>query len=52
MVRNIEFKNVESLFQQQIQNDMKRIKKDPKLSTPDDKTNILFSLTTDEYNKL
>ena len=31
MVRNIEFKNVNSLFQKQLQNDMKCIKQAPKL---------------------
>ena len=52
MVRNIEFKNVKSSFQQQLQNDMKSIKKDPKLLISAGKTNNLYRLTADEYNKL
>ena len=31
---------------------MKSIKQDPKLLIPVDKTNNLYRLTTDEYNKL
>ena len=52
MVRNIEFKNVKSSFQHQLQNDVKRIKQEPKLLIPTDKTNNLYRLTTDEYKKL
>ena len=52
MEQNIEFKNVKSLFQQQLQNDVKSIKKHPKLSTPANKTDYLYRLTTNEYNKL
>ena len=52
MVRNIEFKNVKPKFQQQLQNDMKSIKQDPKLLIPADRINNLYRLTTDEYNKL
>ena len=52
MVRNIEFKNVKSPFQHQLQNDVKRIKQEPKLLIPADKTNNLYRLTTDEYKKL
>lgn len=52
MERNIEFKNVKSLFQQQLQNDVKSIKQHQKLSTPANKTNYLYRLTTNEYNKL
>ena len=52
MVRNIEFKNVKSSFQQQLQNDMKSIKQDSRLLIPADKTNNLYRLTTDEYNRL
>ena len=52
MIRNIEFKNVKSLSQQQLQNDVKRIKQDRKLLIPTDKTNNLYKLATDEYNKL
>ena len=52
MVRNIEFKNVKSLLQHQLQNETKWIKQDPKILIPADKTNNLYRLTTDEYNKL
>ena len=52
MVRNIEFENVKSSFQQQLQSDVKSIKKDPKLLIPADKANNLYRLTADEYNKL
>ena len=52
MVQNIEFKNLKSSFQDQLQNNAKRIKQDPKLLIPADKTNTLYRLTTDEYNKL
>ena len=52
MVQNIEFKNVKPKFQQQLQNDMKSIKQDPKLLIPADRINNLYRLTTDEYNKL
>ena len=52
MVQNIEFRNVKSSFQDQLQNDVKRIKQDPMLLIPADKPNNLHRLTTDEYNKL
>ena len=52
MVQNIEFRNVKSSFQDQLQNDVERIKQDPKLLIPADKPNNLYRLTTDEYNKL
>ena len=52
MVQNIEFKNLKSSFQDQLQNDAKRIKQDPKLLIPPDKTNTLYRLTNKEYNKL
>ena len=48
----IEFKNVKSLLQHQLQNDAKWIKQDPKILIPAVKTNNLYRLTTDEYNKL
>ena len=47
---DIEFKNAKSLFQQQLKNDVKSIKEDPKLLIPADKTDYLYRLTTDEYN--
>ena len=36
----------------QLFNAVKNIKKNPKLLIPADKTNNLYELTTDEYNKL
>ena len=35
----------------QLSNDVKNIKKKPKLLIPADKTNNLHELTTEEYNK-
>ena len=52
MVQNIEFKKVRSNFQMQLFNDVENIKKNPKLLIPVDKTNNLYELTTEEYNKL
>ena len=52
MVQNIDFKNVKSNFQMQLSNDVKNIKKNPKLLVPADKINNLYELTTEEYNKL
>ena len=51
MVQNIEFAKVKSNFQMQLSNDVKNIKKNPKLLIPADKTNDLYELTTEEYNK-
>ena len=52
MVQNIEFKKVKSNFQMQVSNDVKNIKKNPKPLIPADKTNNLYELTTEKYNKL
>ena len=52
MVQNIEFKKVTFNFQMQLSNDVKNIKKNPKILVPADKTNNLYELTTEEYNKL
>ena len=52
MVQNIEFKKVKSKFQMQLSNDVKNIKKNPKLLIPADKSNNLYELTTEEYSKL
>ena len=51
-VQNIEFKKVKSNFKMQISNDVKNIRKNPKLLIPADKTNNLYELTNEEYNKL
>ena len=52
MVQNIEFKKVKSNFQMKLSNDVKNTKKNPKLLIPADKTNNLYELTTEEYNRL
>ena len=52
IIQNIELKKVKSNFQMQLSNDVKNIKKNPKLLVPAGKTNNLYELTTEEYNKL
>ena len=52
MVQNIELKKVKPNFKMQLSNDVKNIKTNPKLSIPADKTNNLYELTTENYNKL
>ena len=52
IIQNIELKKVKSNFQMQLSNDVKDIKKNPKLLVPAGKTNNLYELTTEEYNKL
>ena len=52
MVRNIEFKRVSSEFQSKLSKDIKRINEDPLLFIPADKTNNLYKLSKDNYNKL
>ena len=52
MVQNIEFKKVKFNFPMQLSNDVKNIKKNPKILVPVDKSNKLYELTTEEYNKL
>ena len=52
MVQNIEFKKVKFNFPMQPSNDVKNIKKNPKILVPVDKSNNLYELTTEEYNKL
>ena len=51
MVRNIEFKNLKSSIHQQLQNDVKSIKQDPKLLIPAGRTNYLYRLANEDYNK-
>ena len=50
MVQYIEFKNAKSNFPMQLPNDVKNIKKNPKLLIPADKTNNLYEFTNEEYN--
>ena len=52
MVQNIEFKKEKFNFPMQLSNDVKNIKKNPKILVPVDKSNNLYELTTEEYNKL
>ena len=52
MVRNIEFKKVSSEFQSKLPKDIKLINEDPLLFIPADKTNNLYDLSKDNYNKL
>ena len=52
MVQNIEFHKVISNFQARLSDDIRNIKKNPKLLIPADKTNNLYELTADEQNKL
>ena len=52
MVRNIEFKRVSSGFQSNLSKDIKRINEDPLLFIPAEKTNNLYKLFKDNYNKL
>ena len=52
MVRNIEFKRVSSKFQSNLSKDIKLIDEDPLLFIPADKTNNLYKLSKDNYNKL
>ena len=46
------FKKVTSNFQTPLSDDVRNIKKNTKLLIPEDKTNNLYELTTDEYNQL
>ena len=52
MVQNIEFKNVTSNFQARLSDDVRNITMNQKLLIPADKTNNLYDLSSDEYNKL
>ena len=51
MAQNIEFKKVISNLRIQLSNDVKNIKKNPKLFIPADKNNNLYELTSEKYNK-
>ena len=52
MVHNVEFKRVSSEFQGNLSKDIKLINEDPLLFFPADKTNNLYKLSKDNYNKL
>ena len=52
MVPNIEFKRVSLEFQSNLPKVIKRINEDPLLFIPVDKTNNLYKLSKENYNKL
>ena len=52
MLHIIEFNRVRSEFQSNLSKDIKRINEDPFLFVPADKTNNLYKLSKDNYNKL
>ena len=52
MVQNIKFKNWTSNFLERLSVGVRNIKKKPKLLIPPEKTNNLYQITSDEYNKL
>ena len=52
IVRNIELKRVSSEFQRKLSKDIKRINEDLLLFNPAVKTNNLYQLSKDNYNKL
>ena len=52
MVQNIEFEKVKFYFPMQLSTDVNNIKKNPKILVPVHKSNNLYELTTEEYNKL
>ena len=52
LVKNIKFRNVKNLFQDQLQQDLKRIKASNKIMTFPDKTRNMYRLTREEYDKI
>ena len=52
LVRNIEFKRVNTVFQNQLNKDINMINKDPLLFIPADKSNNLYKVSKDTYSKL
>jgi len=52
LTRKIEFKCVQNRFQQQLKSDIREIKQSDKVLVPADKTNNLYKLSVEEYNKL
>ena len=52
MVKNIEFKQIPNKFQQQLQKDKKSILQSDKVIVPADKTNNLYKVSVNNYNKL
>ena len=52
MVKNIEFKNVNSVFQRTLSNDKRRISDEKAILVPVDKTNNMYKVDPESYNKL
>ena len=52
VVRNIEFKRANTVFQNQLNKDINMINKDPLLFIPADKSNNLYKVSKDTYGKL
>ena len=52
MVRNIEFKKINTVFQNQLNKDINMINKDSLLFIPADKSNNLHKISKDTYSKL
>ena len=52
LVRNIEFKTINTAFQNQLNKDINLINNDSLLFIPADKTNNLYKLNNDKYKKL
>ena len=52
LVRNIEFKKANTVFQNQLNKDINMINKDPLLFIPADKSNNLYKVSKDTYSKL
>ena len=52
LIQNVQFKKVNSDFQQVLLQDAKKIRNDTKLLIPADKTTNFYRLDTESYNKL
>ena len=51
MIKNIEFRNVSNTFQDQLRNDISKIRNTEKVIIPADKTRNLYKIDKDDYNK-
>ena len=51
MIKNIEFRNVSNTFQDQLRNDISKIRNTEKVIIPADKTRNLYKMEKDDYNK-
>ena len=52
LVRNVEFKRANTVFQNELNKDINMINKDPLLFIPADKSNNLYKVSKDTYSKL